>query len=130
MRQARDNSPLIRESVGDHDSLDNRPVAIRAFFSTISRSCEFGLAGALLVAMGTGLCGIVMAAVDTQAPRAQLDLTDPSVVPEQLRPVPMYSTKPGLNIDIPANGAIYPPDLIPPQFAWRDDNPAATVWRI
>ena len=35
-----------------------------------------------------------------------------------------------ITIDIPVNGTIYPPDLIPPQFAWRDDNPAATVWRI
>ena len=71
-----------------------------------------------------------MAAGGSQAPPPQAALTDPSVVPEQLRPLPMYSTKPGLNIDIPANGTIYPPDLIPPQFAWRDDNPAATVWRI
>ena len=42
----------------------------------------------------------------------------------------MFTTHPGLNIDVPANGVIYPPDIIPPQFAWRDDNRAATVWRI
>ena len=65
-----------------------------------------------------------------QTPQAQADLKDPSVVPEQLRQLPMFSSKPGLNIDIPASGTIYPPDLIPPQFTWRDDNPAATVWRI
>ena len=35
-----------------------------------------------------------------------------------------------ITIDVPVNGTIYPPDLIPPQFAWRDDNSAATVWRI
>ncbi len=33
-------------------------------------------------------------------------------------------------IDAPANNTIYPPDLIPPQFKWRDNNAAATVWRI
>ena len=33
-------------------------------------------------------------------------------------------------IDVPINGTIYPPDLTPPQFAWRDNNPAATVWSI
>ena len=33
-------------------------------------------------------------------------------------------------IDIPINGTIYPPDIIAPQFAWRDDTPAVTVWRI
>jgi tetratricopeptide (TPR) repeat protein len=35
-----------------------------------------------------------------------------------------------LAIDLPVNGTIYPPDIIPPQFAWRDGNPAVTVWRI
>ena len=35
-----------------------------------------------------------------------------------------------LTIDIPVNGTIYPPEIIPPQFAWRDDNPAATVWQV
>jgi tetratricopeptide (TPR) repeat protein len=89
-----------------------------------------GVAGALLVSMEIGLSGTVMATGGSQAPQAQAAPTDPSVVPDQLRPLPMYSTKPGLNIDIPTNGTIYPPDLIPPQFAWRDDNPAATVWSI
>ena len=40
------------------------------------------------------------------------------------------SSQPALTIDLPVNGTLYPPDIIPPQFAWRDDNPAATVWRI
>src|ERR1700722_2202664 len=35
-----------------------------------------------------------------------------------------------VTIDIPINGTIYPPDLTAPQFAWRDDNPATTIWRI
>ena len=78
----------------------------------------------LLLAAGLGFTRSVSA---RQEPSAT---TDPSVVPEFLRRVPMYRTHPGLNIDVPLNGAIYPPDIIPPQFQWRDDNPAATIWRI
>jgi tetratricopeptide (TPR) repeat protein len=33
-------------------------------------------------------------------------------------------------IDAPVSGTIYPLDIIPPQFKWRDNNAAATVWRI
>ena len=33
-------------------------------------------------------------------------------------------------IDVPVNNTIYPPDMIPPQFKWRDNNAAATIWRI
>ena len=50
-----------------------------------------------------------------------------------LKPVPMddRNTAPlPMVIDVPINGTIYPPDLTPPQFAWRDNNPAATVWSI
>ncbi len=51
-----------------------------------------------------------------------------------LKPVSMdeqgVAGLPEIAIDNPVNGTIYPPDLIPPQFAWRDRNPAATVWRI
>ena len=126
----RDKGFVMPEIVSAHDCDGNHPVVIRAILSSVSPFLEFGVAGALLVAMGTGLSGTVMAARGSQAPPAQAALTDPSVVPEQLRPLPMYSTKPGLNIDIPANGTIYPPDLIPPQFAWRDDNPAVMVWRV
>ena len=51
--------------------------------------------------------------------------------PPYLKAVPMdeAATHP-INIDVPLNGTIYPPDIIPPQFAWRDDNPSATAWRI
>ncbi len=34
-----------------------------------------------------------------------------------------------LIIDIPVNGTIYPPDIIPPQFAWRDDNSRRMAYR-
>jgi Flp pilus assembly protein TadD len=39
------------------------------------------------------------------------------------------AAKSALTIDVPVNGTIYPPEIIPPQFAWRDSTPA-TVWRI
>jgi hypothetical protein len=56
------------------------------------------------------------------------------LVPAYLKPVPMdlprTAGSPEIAIDIPVNGTIYPPDLTPPQFAWRDSNPAATVWRV
>jgi tetratricopeptide (TPR) repeat protein len=87
-------------------------------------------ASAVLVTAGASLTGTVIAAGSGQASQTAATTTDPAFIPEHLRPVPMYSTNPGLNIDIPANNAIYPPDIIPPQFAWRDDNPAVTVWRI
>ncbi len=55
----------------------------------------------------------------------------PAHVPAYLKPIPMdTSAQQQLTIDIPVNGTIYPADLIPPQFAWRDSNPNATVWRI
>jgi tetratricopeptide (TPR) repeat protein len=90
---------------------------------------ELVVAAAVLVATVAGLAGTVVSA-GGQAPQTAATTGDPAFIPEHLRPVPMYSTSPGLNIDIPANGTIYPPDIIPPQFAWRDDNPAAAVWRV
>jgi hypothetical protein len=86
------------------------------------------------VLMGTAL--ILLAAgsslVLEVAAKANPHASDP--IPAYLRPVPMDETSPGapqaITIDVPINGTIYPPDLIPPQFAWRDDNPAAAVWYI
>jgi tetratricopeptide (TPR) repeat protein len=55
-------------------------------------------------------------------------------IPEYLSAVSMYataSTAPNnILIDVPINNTVYPPDIVPPQFAWRDNNPAATTWRI
>lgn len=55
-----------------------------------------------------------------------------SGVPAWLTPVPMDDAvaKQALTIDLPVKGTIYPPDIIPPQFAWRDDTPGVTVWRV
>ena len=78
----------------------------------------------LLLAFGFGFTGAV------SAPQEPSATTDPSIVPEYLRAVPMYHTHAGLNLDVPLNGTIYPPDNIAPQFQWRDDNLTATIWRI
>jgi len=81
---------------------------------------------AILLAAGSGFA-VKVAARGANSPSAEPK-------PAYLKPVPMNVT--GLAaaqpiiIDIPVNGTIYPPDLTPPQFAWRDNNPAATVWRI
>ncbi len=33
-------------------------------------------------------------------------------------------------IDFPEEGSIFPPEITPPLFLWRETNPAATVWQI
>jgi Flp pilus assembly protein TadD len=33
-------------------------------------------------------------------------------------------------IDYPSQGSLFPPDLIPPLFQWRDGSATATIWRI
>ena len=87
-------------------------------------------ASTLLLVAGAGLTRSVSAGTHGQGSQESPATNDPSIVPAHLRAVPMYLTHPGLNIDVPLNGAIYPPDIIPPQFQWRDDNRTATVWRI
>jgi tetratricopeptide (TPR) repeat protein len=64
------------------------------------------------------------------AAKAHPPAADP--IAAYLKPVPMEVVPAALpiTIDIPVNNTIYPPDLIPPQFAWRDDNPSSTIWRI
>jgi tetratricopeptide (TPR) repeat protein len=86
---------------------------------------------AVFLAAGAGFGGVVSAGPQAQtAESGQEPVNDPSVVPEYLRAIPMYSTHPRLNIDVPLNGTVYPPDIIPPQFQWRDDNATATIWRV
>ncbi len=40
-----------------------------------------------------------------------------------------FAGAPGLTIDYPAEGALFPPDFAPPTFLWHDAS-AATAWRI
>jgi tetratricopeptide (TPR) repeat protein len=35
-----------------------------------------------------------------------------------------------ITIDYPAEGSIFPPDMIAPTFLWRDPDPGASIWRI
>ena len=42
---------------------------------------------------------------------------------------PTLSLSP-ITVDYPQDGSIFPPDIIPPTFQWRDADPAATTWRI
>ena len=80
---------------------------------------------AILLAAGTGL--VVGVAAKPNPPAANPVLA-------YLKPVPMdtagSSAVGPIAIDVPINGTIYPPDIIPPQFAWRDNNSAVTIWRI
>ncbi len=40
------------------------------------------------------------------------------------------SIKSSISVDYPQNAAIFPPDIIPPIFLWRDAQPSARSWRI
>ena len=40
-----------------------------------------------------------------------------------------FAEAPGLTIDYPGEGAVFPPDIAPPTFLWRDTS-KATQWRI
>ncbi|HVC46357.1 MAG TPA: tetratricopeptide repeat protein [Terracidiphilus sp.] len=89
---------------------------------------------AVLFAFAAVLTGHVFAG-QTGSTQSQPQVTvEPEGMPPFLVPITMkaYSAPadPGLAIDVPVKGTIYPPDMIAPQFAWRDGNPAAKVWRI
>jgi len=98
---------------------------------SMNRIC--GVAAAVLLVTGAGLSGRVIAGGSASGDGAT-NSACVGIAPAWLSPVPMDTpaseSKPGLTIDIPVNGTLYPPDIVPPQFAWRDNNPAATVWRI
>ena len=44
------------------------------------------------------------------------------------RPEPAQLAR--ITIDYPENGSIFPPEIIPPTFIWRDAAPQATAWQI
>ncbi len=85
-------------------------------------------AAALAFAAATGVLSVTTTRVLAQQ-------NDPAqAIPEYLRAASMFapsaSAPNNILIDVPINNTIYPSDIIPPQFAWRDNNPAATTWRI
>src|ERR1035437_1173828 len=87
----------------------------------------FVVAAAVLLAAGTGVAGKgIYQGPDKESPAPPVapSKASPPTVPPYFAPVPMDTpAEPAITIDSPADGTIYPPDLIPPQFAWRDDNP-------
>jgi tetratricopeptide (TPR) repeat protein len=89
-------------------------------------------AAAMVLAAGAGLTGTVAARRSQSGGPVVKVSSEPGAALSKPAPAdaPDASVKAALTIDVPVNGAIYPPDIIPPQFAWRDSNPAATVWRI
>jgi len=97
---------------------------------------KLAAAAAILFATGACLTGRVLAS-GSGSGIAPASPGSAEASPAWLKPAFMdspasndFSAQHSLTIDLPANGTIYPPDIIPPQFAWRDDNSAATVWQI
>ena len=43
---------------------------------------------------------------------------------------PRSSLKTSVIIDYPEDGSIFPPEIIPPTFLWRDSDPSTKTWRI
>jgi tetratricopeptide (TPR) repeat protein len=42
----------------------------------------------------------------------------------------LATTPTGITVDYPSEGSLFPPDMIPPLFQWRDASSEATVWRV
>ncbi|HEY2859175.1 MAG TPA: tetratricopeptide repeat protein [Terracidiphilus sp.] len=87
----------------------------------------------LVAALWTGRVMAGGAGQEQQSPIVKMPdgtefLPDYAKAPSMFRPA---SDAPNnILIDAPANGTIYPPDMIAPLFKWRDNNAAATVWHI
>lgn len=95
----------------------------------------FAASGAALLVLGMVRSGVGLAggAQEQQSPVVKMPdgslyTPDYAKAPSMFRPA--TDAPNNILIDAPANGTIYPPDLIPPLIKWRDNNPAATVWRV
>jgi tetratricopeptide (TPR) repeat protein len=92
------------------------------------------VSGLCLLAVAICWTGRVLAAgQEQQSPVVKMPdgsdfLPDYAKAPSMFRPATEAPNN--ILIDAPVSGTIYPPDIIPPQFKWRDNNAAATVWRI
>jgi tetratricopeptide (TPR) repeat protein len=91
-----------------------------------------GLTLTLLI-VGTLGAGRAFAGQEHQSPVVKMP-DGSEFVPEYAKAPSMFrptaDAPNNILIDAPVNGTLYPPDIIPPPFKWRDNNPAATVWRI
>lgn len=45
-------------------------------------------------------------------------------------PSPVHAAEPGITVDYPLDGSIFPPAFMPPTFLWRQCDAAAKTWRI
>ena len=43
---------------------------------------------------------------------------------------PLNSVSASITIDYPEDGSIFPPEIVPPTFLWRDPETSAKTWRI
>jgi tetratricopeptide (TPR) repeat protein len=95
---------------------------------------RFLVAVSVMFAVGAGLAGVVLAGgTGNGAPAVSVSRAISPGFRPYLKAVAMDTAatdvQQALAIDVPVNGTIYPPEITPPQFAWRDSTPA-TVWRI
>jgi Flp pilus assembly protein TadD len=65
----------------------------------------------------------VVAALSVGLVAAALHHPAPIVLAEQENPL-------AITIDYPLNQSIFPPEIIPPAFLWRDSSSGANLWRI
>jgi hypothetical protein len=49
---------------------------------------------------------------------------------QQARDNPQSAALAAITVDYPSDRTLFPPDLAPPTFQWRDSDPAAIAWRI
>ena len=96
---------------------------MRFIFSTPARGAGCLRATARRrLAPGALLFGIALLLIPVLPPASSARAPAPSAAPD--------SAAASIAIDYPADGSIFPPEITPPTFIWRDTNAAARTWRI
>jgi tetratricopeptide (TPR) repeat protein len=93
---------------------------------------EFAAPGAAILVMRIALhAAFISALVPGWAPYLEVSTANRAAA-QQTRRAPDKSSQPAapVTIDYPEEGSIFPPEIIPPTFLWRDPQKASTVWRI
>lgn len=74
---------------------------------------------------------VISALVLGWAPYSEVSTANRAVA-QQTRRAPAKASQPAapVTIDYPEEGSIFPPEITPPLFLWRDPRKDATVWRI
>ena len=98
---------------------------MKALGSHVLIVCALGAAPLVLCLEGTGQRVPLPArgASDGAGAMAHALSSAASPRPEQAQPA-------RITIDYPEEGSIFPPEIIPPTFIWRDAAPQATTWQI